>query len=60
MKPTTIKKIKKFTLLEIIVVILVIGLLAGMAVPKFIGVARDAQIATLIQDIDTLERILTS
>ena len=48
--------IKKFTLIELIIVIVVIGLLAGMALPKFIGVERDAKVAAMNQDLDVLEK----
>ena len=39
--------IKKFTLIELIIVIVVIGLLAGMSLPKFIGVTKDAKVAAM-------------
>ena len=48
--------IKKFTLIELIIVIVVIGLLAGMALPKFIGVQRDSKVAAMQQDLDVLEK----
>lgn len=49
------QKNKRFTLIELIIVIVVIGILAGMALPKFIGVVRDAKVATLIQDMDVIK-----
>lgn len=48
------KKRKAFTLVELIIVMVVIGLLAGLSVPKFTGIARDTKVAALHQDIDTL------
>ena len=36
-----------FTLIEIIAVIIIIGLLAGVAVPKFFSMQKDAQVAVL-------------
>lgn len=49
---------KKFTLIELIIVIVVIGLLSGMALPKFIGVKRDAKVAVLYREIDSLEKAI--
>lgn len=51
-------KIKQFTLIELIIVIVVVGLLIGMALPKFIGVQRNAKIAAMVADIDTLEKAI--
>lgn len=51
-------KKRGFTLIELIIVIVVIGLLAGLVVPKFTGISRDAQVTALIQDIDTLEKVI--
>jgi prepilin-type N-terminal cleavage/methylation domain-containing protein len=45
---------KGLTLIELIIVIVVIGILAGMAAPRFMGVVRDAKHARIVNDLDVL------
>lgn len=50
---------KKFTLIELFIIIIVITLLSGLLIPKFIDIKRDALIANLYNDIDTLSKAIT-
>jgi len=38
---------KGFTLIELVIVIVVLGLLAGIAIPQYINITRDARIAAI-------------
>lgn len=51
------KRKKGFTLVEFIIVIIVIGLLCGLASMKIIGMKKDAQVTTLYKDVDALEKV---
>ncbi|WP_440903559.1 type II secretion system major pseudopilin GspG [Catenovulum sp. SX2] len=52
------KKQQGFTILEIMVVLVIIGILAGMIAPNFIGESDKAKVKKAATDIITLEQSL--
>ena len=53
------RKNKGFTLIEVMVVLLIIGIMAGMIAPQILGNQEEAQIKTAAIDIQSLENALT-
>src|ERR671938_1421450 len=51
-------RIKGFTLLELLVVIVIIGLLAGYVAPKYFGQIGKSEVKTARAQIDALEKAL--
>lgn len=54
----TYKKQQGFTLIEIIVVVVIIGILATFVAPKFLGKTDDARIVKAKSDLQALESAL--
>lgn len=48
---------KQLTLIELIIVIVVLGILVGLAAPRFTGVVRDARHANFLNDVDVLSSV---
>lgn len=50
-----LKSKKGFTLIELIVVIVILGIIAGVATPKLLGTIQSSKINTLMTNIATVE-----
>ncbi|MGB8518275.1 MAG: type II secretion system major pseudopilin GspG [Gallionella sp.] len=53
-----LKKSRGFTLIEIMVVVVIMGIMAALVVPKLMGRADDARITAAKQDISTIVQSL--
>ena len=58
MKKASRKDEGGFTLVELIIVIIIIGILAALAIPQFVSSTRDAQEATLSGDLAVMRNAI--
>ncbi|MBU0694351.1 MAG: prepilin-type N-terminal cleavage/methylation domain-containing protein [Candidatus Omnitrophica bacterium] len=59
MKKSRMFKKKSFTLIELIIIIVIIGLLAVVSIPKFINLKRDAQKASCFGSSASIQTALS-
>jgi len=48
-----------FTLIELVIIIVVLGILASVAIPKFMNVSKEAEVASVANMVSSLESALS-
>jgi general secretion pathway protein G len=59
-RPSVLRQPNGFTLMELMIVMAIIGVLATLAIPSYVGAMRSAREAVLKQDLQTLRTAIDS
>src|SRR5436853_7491122 len=52
--PKSIRKVSAFTLIEILIVVVILGILAAIVIPRFANASKDAKRAALSQQLNSI------
>src|ERR1700722_3928658 len=59
-QPKSVRQPNGFTLMELMIVMMIIGVLATLAIPSYVGAMRSAREAVLKQDLQTMRTAIDS